>query len=116
MTAGRNTNGVNQQAGDQTAEIERLRSELSSLRSQLYAKDEWFVQQVVDYHNGCQEGKRDFLEHIGLQYPTRTYTLTVEIEAPDLDDVAYELKRNAENGYALTDDVDGACVLSASVD
>ena len=62
--------------------VEALLDQARSIASERakQERDAWFVQAVMDYHEGCDEGKSCFLESIGLEAPTTTVTVTVEFE------------------------------------
>lgn len=72
---------------DVAAEIRRMQEELDRLTSanrelsnNLRNKDDWFVRQVIEFHEGCDSGKRDFIESCGLSVPTDTVEVTVTLE------------------------------------
>jgi hypothetical protein len=69
-------------------------------------RDEWFAEQVLEYRAGCDEGKREFLESIGLeQYAVQTveFTFSVTVEANDPDDVASDVEREIDSVDGVID-------------
>lgn len=76
-------------------------------------RDEWFVEQVLEYDEGCTEEKVRFLESIGLDsyIPERTGTITISFTASwsyDEDGIQDEIDRalGSVNFEAYVDSVD----------
>ena len=85
--------------------VERLTR--AAVASAVQERDNWFVQSVMDYNQGCDEGKSCFLDSIGLEVPTTTVTVTVEFEVKThvADHVQYDslveraLRRYDDDAY-----------------
>lgn len=77
----------------------------------LYDYHQKLVQEIIDYEEGCEEGKVRFIEYLGLEeyLPSNTLTVTFQIDVGYCsedsmssveNDVAYELNRmNLDRGY-----------------
>ena len=84
---------------EQLAELEKLIAERSTIAAQkaVSARDEWFAEEVLNYHSGCEEGKREFLAHIGFdQYAEEEFRLDVSVEVTATreraEDIASEIR------------------------
>jgi hypothetical protein len=55
-------------------------------------RDEWFAEQVLDYHAGCEEGKREFLAEIGFtQYAEKEWDITASVTFTATEEAAEEM-------------------------
>lgn len=88
-----------------TERAERAERQVQNLEAKLARKDEEFAEQVMSHHEGCGEGKIEFLNHCGLPVPSRTFEVTFTITARSTDDDAVDtnIRYALEHRHDLTD-------------
>lgn len=62
-------------------------------------RDEWWKNQVLEFDEGCEDGKFRFLAECGITFPDEEYTITIKVKVPSmsLDD------GEATSGYTIVD-------------
>jgi len=94
----------------------------SGKRNGIYGYQEQLVQTIMEYDEGCEDGKFRFIEHLGLEehLPSRTVNVTFSVEVGYCSenameavesDIKYELSKmsldqGAIDGYSVSFDWD----------
>src|SRR5262245_33370988 len=88
-------------------QYDAVRAESITRRDALRAFQEKVIRCIVDFDGGCIAGKTDFLQSLGLDYPTTTWNVRVswtdelpegdEDETPDEDSIAYAVENAVDN-------------------
>jgi hypothetical protein len=77
-------------------------------RSENHRMKQWFVDETMEWEEGCDDGKIRFLEHLCLEDFLPTYTVTVSFDLEIgvcsdvqsvVDEIEYSISRNEFDGY-----------------
>ncbi len=61
-------------------QIGRYKTQAADWRNKYDTLAQGVIDATVDWTDGCFEGKKDFLESLGLQYPTSDLTFTFKVD------------------------------------
>lgn len=90
----------------------KMRSAFSHESRALEKFKEQVVKTTVDWDGGCREGKQEFLEALGLEYPRHKVTVTITFECSDdpSNVSTYDIE------YAVSNLVDDATDIYTDID
>jgi hypothetical protein len=101
-----------EEATNPEADLRKLQTVINQkVYQEVEKQKQEFVTQVIDYHGGCIEGKRSFLQYVGLEdyLPSGgRATFTVEIEwrygeEVDVDDIERDLRDVITDNHCVED-------------
>jgi len=103
--------------GTDTAEVAALKAEIEQLKqanATIAAQtrntcEQEFVEKVMEYHEGCAEGKASFVEWCGYEVPTREIRVTLYCEVPVTTDV-YSVENDVRYAVEIRGEYTYGCI------